>query len=728
MTKLEEQQQEQRQSGWCWRINPSSRSNRHPLPKKTRPIVDEPTPASSITATISATATTTMTRTEQPLLLPATRKRHHCHLLWVGPLALLLVFICFTTFQINGELKEAQQQLKRKHVNNNNTTTSSSSTAHHPSASRITGMVLDLDHQGTGQTSQEPQAKNSGSNENSSHVLGNPNHNFSSSSSSYINNNLINNNLINNNSNQEDGVSSSTFPTGTLLPNTPNGVVVLGMHRSGTSLLTGLLTKVMGYKTGGPLLPPISSNNAKGFFELISVMRQNEYFLHSQGLAWNSSGGGGGDKHVGQYNATMAYWNATALENTSLTFDKGRQALETLLGNTEAMIPYILKEPRLCITLPTWLLFWQEQEQQQEQPHQPTIPPPQQLEHNNTSPRNPGAHRSMREEKSSSPHPLSPPQTPAIATTTKNNNASRPRPLPAILFTYRHPIQVARSLQRRNRMTLEQGLRLWILYNVRALQNSAHLCRVVTRNSALVKVTNKPPPAAAPASGTENWTNHGGATTTTTTTTTTNIPAPYNQTQALVSTWHSTWKELNRIVSELTAHCHVPSPPLYYGPDATVQQRSVIQDFVDPSLQHHRHLQQQLQQHRALIATMGDTAATAGPLITVDKSPSFVNTCPVQEYNVNNPSSPSISSTGSSSMASFHRRVTSSTNNTTIPSKSSGNHTPSAQNPQVIKKQQKLLQQEEQYWHWQAMKLYCDLESGAAFQPNYSSWPSLSGL
>jgi len=33
-----------------------------------------------------------------------------------------------------------------------------------------------------------------------------------------------------------------------------SGFVVLGMHRSGTSLLTGLLSQGFGYDTGGPLL------------------------------------------------------------------------------------------------------------------------------------------------------------------------------------------------------------------------------------------------------------------------------------------------------------------------------------------------------------------------------------------------------------------------------------------------------------------------------------------
>merc|ERR1712084_132883 len=48
----------------------------------------------------------------------------------------------------------------------------------------------------------------------------------------------------------------------------PDGVIVLGMHRSGTSMLSGLLVKGLGYKTGGPLISQ-RFDNKKGFFERI---------------------------------------------------------------------------------------------------------------------------------------------------------------------------------------------------------------------------------------------------------------------------------------------------------------------------------------------------------------------------------------------------------------------------------------------------------------------------
>jgi len=60
------------------------------------------------------------------------------------------------------------------------------------------------------------------------------------------------------------------------------GVVVLGMHRSGTSVTGGLLNR-MGLKCGAPLIGP-AEDNKKGFFERVDVVLQNDYLLKIQGL------------------------------------------------------------------------------------------------------------------------------------------------------------------------------------------------------------------------------------------------------------------------------------------------------------------------------------------------------------------------------------------------------------------------------------------------------------
>ena len=58
------------------------------------------------------------------------------------------------------------------------------------------------------------------------------------------------------------------------------------MHRSGTSLLGGLMN-AMGLKTGGPLIGA-AGDNAKGFFERIDVVLQNDYIMKKQGIHYST--------------------------------------------------------------------------------------------------------------------------------------------------------------------------------------------------------------------------------------------------------------------------------------------------------------------------------------------------------------------------------------------------------------------------------------------------------
>jgi hypothetical protein len=220
----------------------------------------------------------------------------------------------------------------------------------------------------------------------------------------------------------------------------PRGVVVLGMHRSGTSLLAGLLVEGFGYTVGGPLLQP-KGENAKGYYERRDVVLENMNLLKQQGAHWH--------KAVEKYKYSVP-----------LTLsDKGQRALQfmrTTQNNNNT--PWLIKDPRLCITLPTW--------------------PIQQA--------------------------------------------------PAIVFTYRHPMQVASSLEERD-IPVERGLELWIVYNKRAIQNSQHLCRVLTSNSAILA---------------------------------------------------NPLEESTRIVEELVQKCHLQRPPGHVT-------RDLVDRFVDSSLQHH---------------------------------------------------------------------------------------------------------------------------------------------
>ena len=62
-------------------------------------------------------------------------------------------------------------------------------------------------------------------------------------------------------------------------------IVVLGMHRSGTSAITRGL-QVTGVELGDRLIPPIDGNNAKGFWEDIDLNALNNEMLHAIDSDW----------------------------------------------------------------------------------------------------------------------------------------------------------------------------------------------------------------------------------------------------------------------------------------------------------------------------------------------------------------------------------------------------------------------------------------------------------
>lgn len=63
-------------------------------------------------------------------------------------------------------------------------------------------------------------------------------------------------------------------------------IVVLGMHRSGTSAITRAL-KVMGVELGDRMMPPVEGNNDKGFWEDIDLNALNIQMLDAIHHEWN---------------------------------------------------------------------------------------------------------------------------------------------------------------------------------------------------------------------------------------------------------------------------------------------------------------------------------------------------------------------------------------------------------------------------------------------------------
>ena len=182
------------------------------------------------------------------------------------------------------------------------------------------------------------------------------------------------------------------------------GLIILGMHRSGTSIIGGLINK-MGLKTGGPLIQA-AEDNAKGFFERIDVVLQNDIIMRKQRIDYSLN--------MYKYDTMQGLKD---ILTESIVFKEGKRGLAFL--NDPASYPWMLKDPRLCVTFRTWL-------------------------------------------------PLL-------------------NFIPAILFTYRHPMDVALSfLHRYEHFPIGKSLKMWYVYNRRAIVQSHDLCRVTTSHRAVM--------------------------------------------------------------------------------------------------------------------------------------------------------------------------------------------------------------------------------------------------
>lgn len=112
-------------------------------------------------------------------------------------------------------------------------------------------------------------------------------------------------------------------------------IVVLGMHRSGTSALTRVVN-LMGAALPGNLLPSVPDNEP-GYWESYDVLRLNNALLAAAGTAWHD------DAPV-----LDAWWVSEAAQAFR---PRARALLEDAFYDTSL---FVLKDPRLCRLLPFW--------------------------------------------------------------------------------------------------------------------------------------------------------------------------------------------------------------------------------------------------------------------------------------------------------------------------------------------------------------------------------------
>lgn len=114
-------------------------------------------------------------------------------------------------------------------------------------------------------------------------------------------------------------------------------IVVLGMHRSGTSAIARGLT-TLGVVLGDNLMPAAQSNNERGFWEDQEIVDINTDILEELGHTWHSL------KPLSSQR--LASFDGSALQERALEY------LREYFGNCRV---FGLKDPRISLLLPFWL-------------------------------------------------------------------------------------------------------------------------------------------------------------------------------------------------------------------------------------------------------------------------------------------------------------------------------------------------------------------------------------
>lgn len=112
-------------------------------------------------------------------------------------------------------------------------------------------------------------------------------------------------------------------------------IVVFGMHRSGTSAMTRLINMMGAWFGGEGASVGFNEYNAKGFWERRDVMSINMQLLGARDCNWFE---------VTRWPA----YDPPALDPRLV------QAMKALVLELDAHRPWVMKDPRLCITFPDW--------------------------------------------------------------------------------------------------------------------------------------------------------------------------------------------------------------------------------------------------------------------------------------------------------------------------------------------------------------------------------------
>lgn len=116
----------------------------------------------------------------------------------------------------------------------------------------------------------------------------------------------------------------------------PSVILVLGMHRSGTSALAGTFD-LLGFSLGEDLLPAVANDNPRGYFEHNRVVQVHDRLLSAFGMDWTD------------WRTLPEGWLRRAPARRAL--EELREIVGSLLAGGRTAV---IKDPRSCRFVPLW--------------------------------------------------------------------------------------------------------------------------------------------------------------------------------------------------------------------------------------------------------------------------------------------------------------------------------------------------------------------------------------
>lgn len=113
-------------------------------------------------------------------------------------------------------------------------------------------------------------------------------------------------------------------------------LIVVGMHRSGTSMLARMLNLMGAYFGAEGVSTGANRENPKGFWERRDVRNINDAVLHSVGCDWDR----------------VSQFNVSSLPDSVV--DRFQVEASRVILDLDAHRPWLIKEPRLCLLLSLW--------------------------------------------------------------------------------------------------------------------------------------------------------------------------------------------------------------------------------------------------------------------------------------------------------------------------------------------------------------------------------------